>query len=39
MSKTDVAKLPYNPFDFSKVWQHKYFLLIDIDKFKFNRNS
>jgi catalase len=38
MSERDAAKLPYNPFDLTKVWLHKDAPLIDVGMLELNRN-
>ena len=38
MPEADAAKLPYNPFDLTKVWRHKDCPLIDVGEFELNRN-
>ena len=34
----DAAKFPFNPFDLTKVWPHKYHPLIDLGVLELNRN-
>lgn len=38
MPEADAAKLPYNPFDLTKVWRHKDCPLIDVGEFGLNHN-
>jgi catalase len=38
MPEADAAKLPYNPFDLTKVWPHKDFPLIEVGVLELNRN-
>ena len=33
----DAAKVPFNPFDLTKVWPHKYHPLIDVGVLELNR--
>lgn len=38
MSEAEAKKMPYNPFDITKVWYHKDFPLIEVGILEFNRN-
>ena len=38
MPEKDVAKVPYNPFDLTKVWPHKDYPLIEVGVMELNRN-
>jgi catalase len=38
MPELDAAKMPYNPFDLSKVWYHGDYPLIEVGEFELNRN-
>jgi catalase len=38
MPEKDVAKLPYNPFDLTKVWPHGDYPLIEVGVMELNRN-
>ncbi|MBP6123507.1 MULTISPECIES: catalase [Providencia] len=38
MPESDASKVPYNPFDLTKVWPHKDYPLIDVGYFELNRN-
>ncbi len=38
MPEKDAEKLPYHPFDLSKVWPHADYPLIDVGEIEFNRN-
>ncbi|TDV36911.1 catalase [Paraburkholderia caballeronis] len=38
MPEADAAKVPYNPFDITKVWPHKDYPLIDVGVIELNRN-
>lgn len=38
MPETDAEKVPYHPFDLSKVWPHGDFPLIEVGEFELNRN-
>ncbi len=38
MSEAEASKVPYNPFDLTKVWSHRDFLLIEAGVMEFNRN-
>lgn len=38
MSEEQAEKLPYNPFDITKVWYHKDFPLIEVGELILNRN-
>ena len=38
MPEADAAKVPYNPFDITKVWPHKDYPLIDVGTIELNRN-
>jgi catalase len=38
MSEEQAAKMPYNPFDITKVWYHKDFPLIEVGELVLNRN-
>ena len=39
MPEADASKVPYNPFDITKVWPHKDYPLIDVGTIELNRNS
>jgi catalase len=39
MPEADAAKVPYNPFDITKVWPHKDYPLIDVGVIELNRNA
>src|SRR5690554_3351112 len=39
MPELDADKMPFNPFDLTKVWSHKDFPLIEVGEFELNRNS
>lgn len=39
MPEMDADKMPFNPFDLTKVWSHKDFPLIQVGEFELNRNS
>ena len=39
MPETDAEKVPYHPFDLTKVWPHGDYPLIDVGEFELNRNS
>jgi catalase len=39
MPEADAAKVPYNPFDITKVWPHKDYPLIDVGVLELNRNA
>jgi catalase len=38
MPETDAEKVPYHPFDLSKVWPHKDYPLIEVGVMELNRN-
>ena len=38
MTEEEAAKMPYNPFDLTKVWYKKDFPLIEVGYFELNRN-
>lgn len=38
MPEADAAKMPYNPFDLTKVWYKKDYPLIEVGRFELNRN-
>ena len=38
MSESDADKVPYNPFDLTKVWPHAQFPLIEVGVLELNRN-
>jgi catalase len=38
MQEKDAAKMPYNPFDLTKVWFHKDYPLIEVGVMELNRN-
>lgn len=38
MPETEAAKVPYNPFDLTKVWPHADYPLIEVGEFELNRN-
>ncbi|MFA6667194.1 MAG: catalase [Bacilli bacterium] len=38
MTEEQAAKMPYNPFDITKVWYHKDFPLIEVGELVLNRN-
>ena len=38
MPEADAAKVPYNPFDLTKVWPHKDYPLIEVGVMELNRN-
>lgn len=38
MPEADAAKMPYNPFDLTKVWPHKDYPLINVGVMELNRN-
>lgn len=38
MSEEQADKMPFNPFDATKVWSHKDFPLIEVGEFELNRN-
>lgn len=38
MPETDAEKVPYHPFDLTKVWPHKDYPLIEVGVIEFNRN-
>lgn len=38
MPEADAAKMPYNPFDLTKVWYKKDYPLIEVGKMELNRN-
>lgn len=39
MPESDAAKVPYNPFDITKVWPHKDYPLIDVGVIELNKNA
>ncbi|MBL8967237.1 MAG: catalase, partial [Spirochaetaceae bacterium] len=38
MPEADAAKMPYNPFDLTKVWYHKDYPLVEVGMLELNRN-
>jgi catalase len=38
MPEADAAKVPYHPFDLTKIWPHKDYPLIDVGVLELNRN-
>ena len=38
MPESDASKVPYNPFDLTKVWPHKDYPLIEVGMLELNRN-
>ena len=38
MPEADAEKVPYHPFDLTKVWPHKDYPLIEVGEFELNRN-
>lgn len=38
MSEKDALKVPYNPFDLTKIWSHKDYPLIEVGVMELNRN-
>ena len=38
MPEADAAKVPYNPFDLTKIWPHKDYPLIEVGVMELNRN-
>ncbi|AZG15914.1 catalase [Cupriavidus pauculus] len=38
MPEADASKVPYNPFDLTKVWPHKDYPLIEVGTLELNRN-
>jgi catalase len=38
MPEADAAKVPYNPFDLTKVWPHGDYPLIEVGEWELNRN-
>ncbi len=38
MPETDAEKVPYHPFDLTKVWPHADYPLIEVGEFELNRN-
>lgn len=38
MTEEEARKMPFNPFDLTKVWPHKDFPLIDVGVMELNRN-
>ena len=38
MPEADAQKVPYHPFDLTKVWPHKDYPLIEVGEFELNRN-
>ncbi len=39
MPETDAAKVPYNPFDLTKIWPKGDYPLIEVGEFELNRNA
>ncbi|HLX03552.1 MAG TPA: catalase [Trinickia sp.] len=39
MPEADAAKVPYNPFDITKIWPHQDYPLIDVGVIELNRNA
>jgi len=39
MPEDDASKVPYHPFDLTKVWPHKDYPLIDVGVLELNRNA
>ena len=39
MPETDAEKVPYHPFDLTKVWPKRDYPLIEVGEFELNRNS
>ena len=39
MGEQDAEKVPYHPFDLTKVWPHGDYPLIEVGEFELNRNS
>ena len=39
MPEADAEKVPYHPFDLTKVWPHKDYPLIEVGVFELNRNA
>lgn len=39
MAEQDAEKVPYHPFDLTKVWPHGDYPLIEVGEFELNRNS
>ena len=38
MPEQDAEKVPYHPFDLTKVWPHGDYPLIEVGEFELNRN-
>jgi len=38
MTEAEASKLPYNPFDLTKVWSHKDYPLMDVGVLELNKN-
>ncbi|PZN78719.1 MAG: catalase [Candidatus Methylumidiphilus alinenensis] len=38
MPETDAAKVPYHPFDLTKIWPHKDYPLLEVGVMELNRN-
>ena len=38
MPENDAAKVPYHPFDLTKIWPHKDYPLIEVGVMELNRN-
>ena len=38
MPEADASKVPYNPFDLTKVWPHKDYPLMEVGELELNRN-
>ena len=38
MPEADAGKVPYNPFDLTKIWPHEDYPLIQVGEFELNRN-
>ena len=38
MPEADAEKVPYHPFDLTKVWPHKDYPLVEVGEIEFNRN-
>ena len=39
MPEAEASKVPYNPFDLTKIWPHKDYPLIDVGILELNRNA
>ncbi|TAH46893.1 MAG: catalase [Gammaproteobacteria bacterium] len=39
MPEADAERVPYHPFDLTKVWPHKDYPLIEVGEFELNRNA